>query len=102
MDGGEDLPMPWKETCVMDERMRFVVAALEGERPMSELCRQAGIPPLPACGERSTCERSGASRVRGLARESERGEAHHPPGPGAAPPLPAQPRTPAKTAPPEK
>jgi len=43
MDGGEDLPMPWKETCVMDERMRFVVAALEGERPMSELCRQAGI-----------------------------------------------------------
>jgi len=25
----EVLPIPWKETCVMDERMRFVVAARE-------------------------------------------------------------------------
>ena len=35
--------MVWKETCVMDERMRFVAAHLEGRETMSVLCRQFGI-----------------------------------------------------------
>lgn len=35
--------MAWKETCVMDERTRFVAAALSGVENMSELCRQFGI-----------------------------------------------------------
>jgi transposase InsO family protein len=34
--------MPWKESSVMDERLRFVARLLEGE-PMSELCREFGI-----------------------------------------------------------
>ncbi|MEO3435615.1 integrase core domain-containing protein [Inquilinus sp. CAU 1745] len=35
--------MPWRETCVMDQRLRFVSACLAGEESMSELCRQYGI-----------------------------------------------------------
>ena len=34
--------MPWKESCPMDERMRFVARLIEGDR-MSELCREFGI-----------------------------------------------------------
>lgn len=35
--------MPWRETSVMDERLRFVARLLEGEG-MSEVCRSFGIP----------------------------------------------------------
>jgi putative transposase len=35
--------MPWRETCVMDERVRFVAAASEEEAVMSELCAEFGI-----------------------------------------------------------
>jgi transposase InsO family protein len=34
--------MPWKESSVMDERLRFVARVLEGER-MSDVCREFGI-----------------------------------------------------------
>lgn len=34
--------MPWKESSVMDERLRFVARLLEGE-PMTDVCRQFGI-----------------------------------------------------------
>lgn len=34
--------MPWRETSVMEERLRFVARLLEGEG-MSEVCRQFGI-----------------------------------------------------------
>lgn len=34
--------MPWKESSVMDERLRFVARVLEGE-PMTEVCREFGI-----------------------------------------------------------
>ena len=34
--------MPWKETSVVEERLRFVARLLEGEA-MSELCREFGI-----------------------------------------------------------
>lgn len=34
--------MPWEESSVMDERLRFVARLLEGEG-MSEVCREFGI-----------------------------------------------------------
>ena len=34
--------MPWKESSVMEERLRFVARLLEGEA-MSDLCREFGI-----------------------------------------------------------
>ena len=35
--------MPWKATCPMEERMRFVVYYLEHEWPVAALCREFGI-----------------------------------------------------------
>ena len=34
--------MPWKETCVMDERTKFIGRLLQGEK-MAPLCREFGI-----------------------------------------------------------
>lgn len=34
--------MPWKETCVLNEKTRFVSRLLDGEK-MSPLCREYGI-----------------------------------------------------------
>ena len=35
--------MPWKETCAMRERSKFVALVEAGEETMSELCRRFGI-----------------------------------------------------------
>lgn len=35
--------MPWSETSAMEERARFVLEALEGWTPMSELCARHGV-----------------------------------------------------------
>ena len=35
--------MPFKETCVGDEKRRFMAACLKGERTMTELCEAFGI-----------------------------------------------------------
>ena len=35
--------MAWKETCVMNERTRFMAAVISGAENMSDLCRQFGI-----------------------------------------------------------
>ena len=35
--------MPWKETCAMTERLRFVTLVEEGEETMAALCRHFGI-----------------------------------------------------------
>jgi putative transposase len=35
--------MPWKETCPMTERLRFVTLVEEGEETMAALCRHFGI-----------------------------------------------------------
>ena len=37
------LPMPWKETCHMDERIQFIAGVLAGEDEMTGLCREFGI-----------------------------------------------------------
>src|ERR1700757_5064300 len=34
------LPMPWKETCVMDEKTAFIAECLRGELPMTALCER--------------------------------------------------------------
>jgi transposase InsO family protein len=39
---GREVSMPWKESSVMDERLRFVARLLDGEA-MSEMCREFGI-----------------------------------------------------------
>jgi transposase len=41
--GRKELPMPWKETCAMNERLGFVIEVERGERTLSELCRVFGI-----------------------------------------------------------
>lgn len=35
--------MPWEETCVVEERLKFVLACGRGEASISELCRQFAI-----------------------------------------------------------
>ena len=35
--------MPWKESCAVSERMKFVVEALKGHWPIGELCEHFGI-----------------------------------------------------------
>ena len=35
--------MPWRETCAMDERMRFIVEHERDEGGMAEVCRAHGI-----------------------------------------------------------
>ena len=35
--------MPWKETCPVNEKMKFVVAYQEGNESMAALCRHFGI-----------------------------------------------------------
>ena len=35
--------MPWSETCAMDERIRFVMAASEEDAVISEVCAEFGI-----------------------------------------------------------
>ena len=35
--------MPWRETCAVEERMRFVLAVEAGEEPVAALCRRFGI-----------------------------------------------------------
>ncbi len=35
--------MPWKETCVMDEKLAFIVEYLRGDLPMTALCEGYGI-----------------------------------------------------------
>ena len=68
--------MPWRESCVMDERMRFVVDHLGGEWTMSELCdrygisRQTGYKWIGRYGEEGAAglvDRSRAAKVHGRA-----------------------------------
>ena len=35
--------LPWKETSVESERLRFIERVIAGEEPVTELCRQSGI-----------------------------------------------------------
>jgi hypothetical protein len=35
--------MGWKETCAVDERMRFVMMVAQQEEPFAEVCLQFGV-----------------------------------------------------------
>jgi putative transposase len=70
--------MPWKETCAMYERMRFVVAAREEGAVMAEVCERFGISRQTgykwlgrhdAFGLDGLKERSRAPKQHGRARE---------------------------------
>lgn len=66
--------MPWKETHVMDERLKFVVQYLEGTWRMTELCRAFGI------SRKTGYKVVGRYREEGVAGLSDRSRAprHHP------------------------
>jgi putative transposase len=66
--------MPWKETCAMEERMRFVVECLEGEVSKAELCRIYEI--SRPTGDKWLA-RYAALGIEGLADRS-RAPLHHP------------------------
>ena len=72
--------MPWRETCAMDERMRFIIAASEDDAVMSQICvefgisRQTGYKWLERYrseGVEGLAERSRAPIRHGLARDEE-------------------------------
>ena len=41
--GEEEMPMPWKETCAMDQRVQLIGDWLSGQYSKSDLCRYYGI-----------------------------------------------------------
>jgi len=71
--------MPWKESCAVDERHRFMEAFLKGDYPMTELCERFGISRKTGYKWR---DRHAASGLAGLA---ERSHAPHRPAHATAP-----------------
>jgi len=72
--------MPWRETCAMDQRLRFVLACVDGLESVSSLCRQYGISRKTghkwlsryrATGVDGLCERSRAPSCNGRGLEAE-------------------------------
>jgi hypothetical protein len=63
--------MPWRETCVVDERVRFIAALREAEEPFAVICKRFEISRKTATsGWRATrradlLRSSTASRCRG-------------------------------------
>ena len=41
--GGGNLAMPWKDTCSVDERVKFVSEVMRDERTFAEVCRDYGV-----------------------------------------------------------
>lgn len=66
--------MVWRKTCAMEERMRFVMAAVESEEAFAGLCRRFGV-------SRKTgykwLERYEEEGIEGL-KERSRAPLHHP------------------------
>ncbi len=66
--------MPWKETCIMDQRRAFIEAWLSREFTMAELCRRFDIAvPAPCYTGTSFAERAKfpASRcIRDISRRN--------------------------------
>jgi transposase InsO family protein len=71
--GKEDLPMPWKETCAMDQRVQFVADWLSNAYTKSELCRYYGI--SRPTGDKWIA-RYAADRADGLKERSRAPHAH--------------------------
>lgn len=60
--------MPWRETSVIEERLRFVVLASRGEHGMAELCREFGISRQTGYTWVRRYREGGASQVRNRSR----------------------------------
>src|SRR5260370_14682074 len=56
--------MPWSETCAMDERMRFVIAASEDEAVMSEVCAEFGVSRQTGYKWRARCWAEGVEGLK--------------------------------------
>src|SRR5688572_10720915 len=52
MSARRTLPMPWRETRALDERMRFVLAVEAGEEPVAAVCPTWGPVKVRAALER--------------------------------------------------
>lgn len=68
--------MPWKETCVMEERMKFVMERELEELPLAALCRKYGVSRPVGYKWLRRYEEGG---VEGL-RDRSRAPKHHPNG----------------------
>ena len=66
--------MPWKETQVMEERLKFIAAYLEGEWTMSELCRAYGVSRPTGYEVIARYQAHGLDGVRDRSRAAQ----HHP------------------------
>lgn len=66
--------MAWDRTCVMDERMAFIVDYLSGDNCFAELCRRYGVSRQVGYKWRDRCEAEGPA---GLV---DRSRALHAPG----------------------
>ena len=66
--------MPWKEIQVMEERLKFIAAYLEGEWTMSELWRAYGISRPTGYEVLARYQAHGLDGVR----ERSRAAQHHP------------------------
>jgi transposase InsO family protein len=72
--------MPWHESCIVDERMRFIVDWRRGDWPVAELCWRHGVSRKTAYkwigryragGPAGLADRSHAAKVHGLATPPE-------------------------------
>jgi transposase InsO family protein len=41
--GAQEAPVPWKESCAMQERFKFVIEVGKDEKSIAQLCREFGI-----------------------------------------------------------
>lgn len=71
---GMEVPMPWKETCVMEERLKLILEWQAEEISVSELCRCYGVSRKTAYKWRSRYLSRGASGLSDLSRAP----LHHP------------------------
>ena len=66
--------MVWKATCAMEERMGFVLAAVEKEEPFAALCRRFGVSRRTGYKWLERYEEEG---IEGL-KDRSRAPLHHP------------------------
>jgi putative transposase len=72
MVGREDLPMPWEETCAMDQRMRFVIAARTEGAVMSEVCERFGVSRMTGYKWLARYDEDGVDGLRNRSRAPKR------------------------------
>ena len=64
--------MPWTETCVMEQRTKFIIDVLEGSYSMTELCEYYGISRKSGYKWIQRYEQGGFDAIRDLSRAPHR------------------------------